>query len=93
LITPFVSSNCPGDQIKCSDVLQCITPRFLCNDYVNCNDGSDESAATCKDRVDGYVSITAYSMWPKALPHVKKYPYIINQNQIFSKNYCEVISG
>ena len=32
-------------------------------------------------------------MWPKALPHVKKNPCIINQNQIFSKNYCEVISG
>ena len=23
----------------------------------------------------------------------KKNPYIINQNHIFSKNYCEVISG
>jgi hypothetical protein len=23
----------------------------------------------------------------------KKNPYIINQNKIFSKNYCEVISG
>ena len=33
------------------------------------------------------------SMWPKVLPHVKKNPYIINQNHIFSKNYCEVISG
>ena len=30
--------------------------------------------------------------WPKVLPHVKKNPYIINQNHIFSKNYCEVIS-
>ena len=26
-----------------------------------------------------------YSMWPKVLPHVKKNPYIINQNHIFSK--------
>ena len=33
------------------------------------------------------------SMWPKVLPHVKKIPYIINQNHIFSKIYCEVISG
>ena len=33
------------------------------------------------------------SMWSKVLPHVKKNPYIINQNHIFSKNYCEVISG
>ena len=32
-------------------------------------------------------------MWPKVLPHVKKNPYIINQNHIFSKIYCEVISG
>jgi transposase InsO family protein len=31
-------------------------------------------------------------MWSKVLPHVKN-PYIINQNHIFSKNYCEVISG
>jgi hypothetical protein len=34
-----------------------------------------------------------YSMWPKILTHVKKNPYIINQNNIFSKKYCEVISG
>ena len=34
-----------------------------------------------------------YSMWPKVLQHVKKNPYIINQNHIFSKSYCEVISG
>ena len=37
-----------------------------------------------------------YSMWPKVSPHLgtcKKNPYIINQNHIFSKNYCEVISG
>jgi hypothetical protein len=46
-----------------------------------------------RTKFDIYVSITAYSMWPKALPHVKKYPYIINQNHIFSKNSCEVISG
>jgi hypothetical protein len=32
-------------------------------------------------------------MWPKVLPHVKRNPYIINQNHIFSQNYCEVISG
>ena len=25
--------------------------------------------------------------------HVKKNPYIINQNHIFSTNYCVVISG
>jgi hypothetical protein len=33
-----------------------------------------------------------YSMWPKVLAHVKKNPYIFNQNHIFSKNYSEVIS-
>ena len=33
------------------------------------------------------------SMWSKVVPHVKKNPYIINQNHIFSTNYCEVISG
>ena len=33
-------------------------------------------------------------MWPKVLAHVNKiYIYIINQNHIFSKKYCEVISG
>jgi hypothetical protein len=26
-------------------------------------------------------------------PHLNKNPYVINQNHIFSKNYCEVISG
>jgi hypothetical protein len=30
---------------------------------------------------------------PKVLPHVKKNPYIVNQNYIFSKKDCEVISG
>ena len=34
-----------------------------------------------------------FSMWPKVLPHVIKNRYIINQNHIFSKYYCEVISG
>ena len=42
---------------------------------------------------DNNVTVESYSMWPKVLPHVKKNPYIINQNHIFSKNYCEVISG
>ena len=39
------------------------------------------------------VNIQLYSMWPKVLPHVKKNPYIINQNHIFSKKNCEVIFG
>jgi hypothetical protein len=29
----------------------------------------------------------------KSIATCKKNPYIINQNRIFSKNYCEVISG
>ena len=29
----------------------------------------------------------------KSIATCKKNPYIINQNHIFSKNYCEVISG
>ena len=29
----------------------------------------------------------------KSIRKCKKNPYIINQNLIFSKNYCEVISG
>ena len=41
-------------------------------------------------KVSGHVHM--YNMWPKVLPHVKN-PYIINQNHIFSNNYCEVISG
>jgi len=38
---------------------------------------------------------TKYSHLSKVLENVKKNPYtcIINQNQIFSYNYCEVISG
>ena len=37
--------------------------------------------------------LNIYSMLPKVLQHIKKNPYIINQNHIFSKKYCEVISG
>jgi len=29
----------------------------------------------------------------KSIATCKKNPYIINQNHIFSKNYCEAISG
>jgi hypothetical protein len=29
----------------------------------------------------------------KSIATCKKNPYVINQNHIFSKNYCEVISG
>jgi hypothetical protein len=29
----------------------------------------------------------------KSIATCKTNPYIINQNHIFSKNYCEVISG
>ena len=48
---------------------------------------------------DSWLTIShVHSMWPKVLPgtckkRYKKNPYIINQNHIFSKNYCEVISG
>ena len=34
-----------------------------------------------------------YSILPKCIATCKKNPYIINQNHIFSKKYCEVISG
>ena len=39
---------------------------------------------------------TKYSHLSKVLENVKKFHtfmFIINQNHIFSKNYCEVISG
>jgi hypothetical protein len=32
-----------------------------------------------------YLSFCIKSMWSKVLPHVKKNPYIINQNHIFSQ--------
>jgi hypothetical protein len=34
-----------------------------------------------------------YSHLSKVLENVKNNPYIINQNHVFSKNYCEVIPG
>jgi hypothetical protein len=34
-----------------------------------------------------------YQYMAKSIATCKKNPYIINQNHIFSKSYCEVISG
>ena len=39
--------ECPGNDIKCGDGLQCIDPWQNCNDKVECRDGSDESDETC----------------------------------------------
>jgi len=39
-----------------------------------------------------YFTLVIYYM-AKSIGTCKKNPYIINQNHIFSKNYCEVISG
>jgi hypothetical protein len=36
-------------------------------------------------------AICIYNMWPKALAHVKKNPYVINQNHILIFVYYEVI--
>jgi hypothetical protein len=40
-----------------------------------------------------HLKTNMYSHLSKVLGNVKKNPYIINQNHIFSKKYCEVISG
>ncbi len=41
-----------------------------------------------------HVFISEYLQYvAKSIATYKKNPYIINQNHIFSKKYCEVISG
>ena len=39
---------CPGVEIKCTDGLQCVKETAICNGYVDCADGSDESEDVCK---------------------------------------------
>lgn len=43
----IVESTCSGYRVKCNDGLQCIHKRSLCNGYVDCQDGSDESPEFC----------------------------------------------
>ena len=43
----FSGFQCPNKKVKCADGLQCIKEEQQCNDRVDCNDSSDESAATC----------------------------------------------
>jgi hypothetical protein len=52
--------------------------QFLCNKY-------NKWGRRGRDRMVKYSA--------KCIATCKKNPYIINQNHIFSKNYCEVISG
>ena len=46
-ILMFSGFKCPNKKVKCADGLQCIKEEQQCNDKVDCNDSSDESAATC----------------------------------------------
>ncbi|CAI5494693.1 unnamed protein product [Closterium sp. Naga37s-1] len=39
--------SCPEGFKKCADGLQCVAEGLFCDGTVNCNDGSDEGAATC----------------------------------------------
>ncbi|CAI5521821.1 unnamed protein product [Closterium sp. Naga37s-1] len=39
--------GCPEGFKKCADGLQCVAEGLFCDGTVNCNDGSDEGAATC----------------------------------------------
>ena len=43
-----VALPCPGVEIKCTDGLQCVKETAICNGYVDCADGSDESEDVCK---------------------------------------------
>lgn len=53
--------NCPSDdEVSCYESNQCIKGKKWCDSVVDCSDGSDESACSCKDRLartricDGY---------------------------------------
>ena len=42
------STNCQDDQFACADGSKCIRATWTCDDYPDCNDGSDEDRVTCK---------------------------------------------
>lgn len=51
---------CPANMIRCGDGGRCILRSQWCNGEVDCNDASDETTCSCRDRVsqerlcDGY---------------------------------------
>lgn len=58
--------NCPyEDEVSCFDSNECIKKKNWCDSLVDCSDGSDESACSCKDRLskarfcDGYADCPA----------------------------------
>ena len=38
---------CKSDQFACADGTKCIPESYRCDDYVDCNDGSDQSESLC----------------------------------------------
>lgn len=48
----ITDTECPEGYVKCQTGFQCIHIDWLCNDYPNCPDGSDESEETCKGKVE-----------------------------------------
>lgn len=54
------SQPCPFNSIRCRDGKRCILRSQWCNGQVDCNDASDETSCSCRDRVsqdrlcDGY---------------------------------------
>ena len=51
---PLSDYQCREGDVKCADGRQCIWKPALCNEYIACNDGSDESEATCKGKNNTY---------------------------------------
>lgn len=52
--------NCPINEQSCLDDSKCISVRHVCDNEVHCDDGSDETFCTCRERIaeirlcDGY---------------------------------------
>ena len=44
---PSHSLSCSPQEFACADGLQCVPERWICDDYEDCNDGSDESESLC----------------------------------------------
>ena len=42
----FLLTGCYGDQFECGSG-ECLHKKLQCDDYVDCDDGSDENADMC----------------------------------------------